>query len=163
MYVSPTNWDWYSENNDVLDVPKSADKGTIKKAYFKLAKQFHPDTNKGDDKASEKFKEVTEAYEVLSDDKQRELYDTYGHAGVELFVYGRHAFDGSKPAPKKFPARHTLEACEAVARLHGLSDDGIVYIQQNPDIIDQGVFHNDVISVGNQNVLFYHQQAFFDT
>lgn len=91
------------------------------------------------------------------------LCSDYGHAGVELFVYGRHAFDGSKPAPKKFPARHTLEACEAVARLHGLSDDGIVYIQQNPDIIDQGVFHNDVISVGNQNVLFYHQQAFFDT
>ncbi len=68
---------------DTLNVPKSADKGTIKKAYFKMAKQYHPDTNKGDEKAAEKFKEVTEAYEVLSDDKQRELYDTYGHAGVD--------------------------------------------------------------------------------
>ena len=91
------------------------------------------------------------------------LCSDYGHAGVELFVYGRYAFDSSKPAPKKFPARHTFEACEAVARLHGLSNDGVVYIQQNPDVIDQGVFHNDVISVGNQNVLFYHQQAFADT
>ncbi|WP_026375036.1 N-succinylarginine dihydrolase [Aestuariibacter salexigens] len=87
----------------------------------------------------------------------------YGHAGVEVFVFGRYAFNTSKPAPKRFPARHTYEACQAVARLHGLSDDTVVYIQQNPDVIDQGVFHNDVISVGNQNVLFYHEQAFADT
>lgn len=91
------------------------------------------------------------------------LCSEYGHAGVEIFVYGRYAFDGSKPAPKKFPARQTLEACQAVARLHGLSEDSVVYVQQNPDVIDQGVFHNDVISVGNQNVLFYHQQAFHNT
>lgn len=87
----------------------------------------------------------------------------YGKAGVELFVYGRHAFDSSKPAPKRFPARHTLEASEAVARLHGLSEQAAVMIQQNPDVIDQGVFHNDVIAVGNQNVLFFHEQAFVDT
>ncbi|MBA3989238.1 N-succinylarginine dihydrolase [Aliidiomarina maris] len=87
----------------------------------------------------------------------------YGHAGVEMFVYGRHAFDSSQPAPTKFPARQTLEASQAVARLHGLSDDNTVYVQQNPAVIDQGVFHNDVIAVGNQNVLFYHQQAFVDT
>ncbi|HAS16277.1 MULTISPECIES: N-succinylarginine dihydrolase [Idiomarina] len=87
----------------------------------------------------------------------------YGHAGVELFVYGRYAFDSSKPAPKRFPARQTLEASQAIARLHGLSEDNTVYIQQNPDVIDQGVFHNDVIAVGNQNVLFYHEQAFADT
>ena len=87
----------------------------------------------------------------------------YDQAGVELFVYGRHAFDSSKPAPQKFPARHTFEACEAVARLHQLDDSGVVYMQQNPDVIDQGVFHNDVISVGNKNVLFYHEQAFLNT
>ncbi|ABG40873.1 succinylarginine dihydrolase [Paraglaciecola sp. T6c] len=87
----------------------------------------------------------------------------YGERGVELFVYGRYAFDKSKPAPVKFPARQTFEASQAVARLHGLSDDNVVFIQQNPDLIDQGVFHNDVISVGNQNVLFYHEQAFLDT
>lgn len=87
----------------------------------------------------------------------------YGSKGVEMFVYGRHAFDHSKPAPSKFPARHTYEACEAVARLHQLNETNTVYVQQNPDVIDQGVFHNDVISVGNQNVLFYHEQAFLNT
>lgn len=88
---------------------------------------------------------------------------SYGDNGVEMFVYGRYAFDASKPAPQKFPARHTYEACEAVARLHQLNDDNTVYVQQNPDVIDQGVFHNDVIAVGNQNVLFYHEQAFLNT
>jgi succinylarginine dihydrolase len=91
------------------------------------------------------------------------LCSKYGQPGIEIFVYGRHAFDSSKPAPIKYPARQTYEACQAVARLHGLSDEKVVYIQQNPDVIDQGVFHNDVISVGNQNVLFYHQQAFYNT
>lgn len=91
------------------------------------------------------------------------LCSEYGEAGVELFVFGRYAFDYNKPAPRNFPARHTFEACEAVARLHGLSNDKVVYIQQSPEVIDQGVFHNDVIAVGNQNVLFYHQQAFVDS
>lgn len=91
------------------------------------------------------------------------LCSDYGAKGVELFVFGRYAFDYNKPAPRNFPARHTFEACEAVSRLHGLSDDQVVYIQQSPEVIDQGVFHNDVIAVGNQNVLFYHQQAFVDS
>jgi succinylarginine dihydrolase len=91
------------------------------------------------------------------------LCSDYGKKGVELFVFGRYAFDHTKAAPKRFPARHTLEACEAVARLHGLSHEHVVFIQQNPEVIDQGVFHNDVIAVGNQNVLFYHQQAFVDS
>ncbi|MGM0481099.1 MAG: N-succinylarginine dihydrolase [Pseudomonadota bacterium] len=87
----------------------------------------------------------------------------YGHSGVEIFVFGRHAFDSSKPAPTRYPARQTLEASQAIARLHGLSSEDTVFLQQNPAVIDQGVFHNDVIAVGNQNVLFYHQQAFADT
>ncbi|MEE1923886.1 N-succinylarginine dihydrolase [Pseudomonas sp. 148P] len=87
----------------------------------------------------------------------------YGEPGVEFFVFGRSAFDTRYPAPAKYPARQTLEASQAVARLHGLTDDGVVYAQQNPDVIDQGVFHNDVIAVGNGEVLFYHQDAFLDT
>ena len=67
----------------VLGVPKGATKADIKKSYFQLAKQFHPDTNQGDVKAAEKFKEATEAYEVLSDDEKRPLYDQFGHAGVD--------------------------------------------------------------------------------
>ncbi len=50
-----------------------------------------------------------------------------------------------------------------MARLHGLSEEGVVYAQQNPAVIDQGVFHNDVIAVGNGEVLFYHQDAFLET
>ncbi|MGY4526325.1 N-succinylarginine dihydrolase [Pseudomonas sp. TE21394] len=88
---------------------------------------------------------------------------SYGEAGVEFFVYGRSAFDSRYPAPQKYPARQTLEASQAVARLHGLSEGGVVYAQQNPAVIDQGVFHNDVISVGNGEVLFYHEDAFLDT
>ena len=91
------------------------------------------------------------------------LCSEYGETGLEMFVYGRHAFDTSQPAPKKFPARQTLEASQAVARLHGLKNENVVYVQQNPDLIDQGVFHNDVIAVGNQNVLFYHEQAFYQS
>jgi succinylarginine dihydrolase len=88
---------------------------------------------------------------------------SYGEAGVEFFVFGRAAFDTRFPAPQKYPARQTLEASQAVARLHGLSDKGVVYAQQNPAVIDQGVFHNDVIAVGNGEVLFYHEDAFLNT
>jgi len=87
----------------------------------------------------------------------------YGQPGVEFFVFGRSAFDTRYPAPQKYPARQTLEASQAVARLHGLSEEGVVYAQQNPAIIDQGVFHNDVIAVGNGEVLFYHEDAFLNT
>lgn len=89
--------------------------------------------------------------------------NNYQDKGVELFVYGRHAFDGTQPAPKKFPARQTLEASQAIARLHQLDPAYTVYIQQNPAVIEQGVFHNDVIAVGNKNVHFYHEEAFLNT
>tara|TARA_B110000467_G_C18325216_1_gene488440 strand:- start:1720 stop:2745 length:1026 start_codon:yes stop_codon:yes gene_type:complete len=86
----------------------------------------------------------------------------YGKTGLEIFTFGRYAFDSCKPKPKKYPARQTLEASQAIARLHGLADENAVFVQQNPNVIDQGVFHNDVISVGNQNVLFYHEQAYLN-
>jgi succinylarginine dihydrolase len=88
---------------------------------------------------------------------------SYGEPGVEFFVFGRSAFDSRLPAPQRYPARQTLEASQAVARLHGLSDAGVVYAQQTPALIDQGVFHNDVIAVGNGEVLFYHQDAFLNS
>ena len=65
---------------DVLGVGRDADAGAIKKAYRKLAKKYHPDTNPGDKQAEQKFKEVTEAYNVLGDEKKRKLYDQFGHA-----------------------------------------------------------------------------------
>ena len=88
---------------------------------------------------------------------------SYGKTGVEFFVYGQHAFNGQAPKPTKYPARQSLEASQAVARLHGLKDGQVVFAQQNPDVIDAGVFHNDVIAVGNGNVSFYHQLAFLNT
>ena len=86
----------------------------------------------------------------------------YGAKGLEFFVFGKYAFQHNRPQPKIFPARQTFESCEAIARLHQLSDDNTVIAQQNPDVIDQGVFHNDVIAVGNGNVLFCHEQAFLN-
>ncbi|MFQ6370441.1 N-succinylarginine dihydrolase [Shewanella sp. YIC-542] len=90
------------------------------------------------------------------------LCQAYDRAGVELFVFGHASTDHLRPKPQKYPARQTLEASQAIARLHRLDDDNTVFIQQNPAVIDQGVFHNDVIAVGNQNVLFFHEQAFWD-
>jgi len=90
------------------------------------------------------------------------LCSRHGEPGVELFVYGQTAFNPSAPAPAKFPARQTREASQAIARLHGLTDRHAVFAQQNPPVIDAGVFHNDVIAVGNGNTLFYHEQAFLD-
>lgn len=68
---------------EVLGVEKSADESTIKKAYRKLALQYHPDKNPDDKAAEEKFKEASEAYEVLSDASKRQIYDQYGHAGID--------------------------------------------------------------------------------
>jgi succinylarginine dihydrolase len=82
-------------------------------------------------------------------------------ASVHLFVYGRVARDADAAAPRRFPARHTLEASQAIARTHGIEDP--VFVQQQPDAIDAGVFHNDVISVGAGSLLLLHERAFIDT
>lgn len=84
----------------------------------------------------------------------------YGERSLQLFVYGRDDNGGS--APGRYPARQTLQASQAVARLHQLDDSQVLFAQQNPQVIDQGVFHNDVIAVSNREVLFCHQQAFVD-
>ena len=73
---------------EVLGIDKTADPATIKKAYRKLAKKYHPDSNVGNEAAAEKFKEVNEAYDILSDPEKKKLYDQFGHA----------AFDGTGAA-----------------------------------------------------------------
>ncbi|NOU49124.1 N-succinylarginine dihydrolase [Pseudoalteromonas sp. JBTF-M23] len=90
------------------------------------------------------------------------LCDSHGSKGLELFVYGASSLNNSIQGPKKYPARQTLEASQAIARLHHINHSQAIYIQQNPEVIDQGVFHNDVIAVGNENVLLCHEQAFLD-
>jgi molecular chaperone DnaJ len=73
----------------VLGIDRNATAQEIKKAYFALAKKYHPDQNKGDKNAEKKFQEATEAWEVLGDEKKKQVYDQYGHAGLN------GAFDGS--------------------------------------------------------------------
>lgn len=86
----------------------------------------------------------------------------HGGPGVQVFVYGRQGLNDA-PQPARYPARQTLEASQAVARLHKLYAERTVFVQQNPAVIDQGVFHNDVIAVSNGNVLFHHQHAFLNS
>ena len=88
---------------EVLGVDKKADESTIKKAFRRLAKKYHPDTNAGDAKAEEKFKEITEAYDVLSDKEKRKLYDQFGHAAFtegfdpnQASGFGGSGFGGTK-------------------------------------------------------------------
>src|SRR4030081_1528689 len=74
---------------EILSIQKSSTADEIKNAYRKLALQFHPDRNPGDKSAEEKFKEISEAYEVLSDGEKRRIYDQHGHEGL-----GRTGFTG---------------------------------------------------------------------
>ncbi len=68
---------------EILGVDRNADEGAIKKAYRRLAKKYHPDTNAGNGQAEEKFKEITEAYGILSDPQKRKLYDRFGYAAFD--------------------------------------------------------------------------------
>jgi succinylarginine dihydrolase len=78
--------------------------------------------------------------------------------GLHLFVYGRS--ERETDAPKRFPARQTLAASQAIARRHGLDPSRVVFARQRAEAIDAGVFHNDVISVGGGNLLLAHEHAF---
>ncbi|MEX0324785.1 MAG: N-succinylarginine dihydrolase [Puniceicoccaceae bacterium] len=82
--------------------------------------------------------------------------------GLHLFVYGRHAFTHLATEPKRYPARQTRESFESIARHHEIPDEQQIFLQQSPEAIDAGVFHNDVISVGNRDVFLCHEDAFLD-
>jgi len=79
---------------EILEVSQNADKTTIKKAYRKMAKTYHPDKNPGDTEAEHKFKLCNEAYQCLSDDKQRGIYDRYGKEGLQGMGGGGHSSGG---------------------------------------------------------------------
>lgn len=84
----------------------------------------------------------------------------YGEPGTQLFIYGRDKF--ARHAPSHYPARQTLAASQAVARLNQVNPGQLLFARQNPAVIDQGVFHNDVIAVSNRQVLFCHEHAFVE-
>ncbi len=85
--------------------------------------------------------------------------------GLHLFVYGHRALgkQTTRLKPVRYESRQAIEASQSVARLSQLNETNVIFVQQNPDAIDAGVFHNDVIAVGNENVLLYHEQAFVQT
>lgn len=85
------------------------------------------------------------------------LSSTYNSAGIEIFVYGR---DVNESLYRRLPGRQTCLASEAIARLHNLDDERCIFLKQNPAAIDAGVFHNDVIAVGNLDTLVFHELAF---
>ncbi|HHT0591728.1 TPA: N-succinylarginine dihydrolase [Legionella anisa] len=91
------------------------------------------------------------------------LCQKHSQSGIHLFVYGKNALGKSQAhiGPTKYPARQTREASEAIVRQHQLSENQVVFACQNPLAIDQGVFHNDVISVANESVFLVHEQAFY--
>lgn len=82
------------------------------------------------------------------------LAERHDMPGVEIFVFGR--------AGGPFPARQNIEASKAVARLHGLDPRRTLFVQQSDEAIAAGAFHNDVVAVANEHVLFTHEQAFAD-
>lgn len=95
------------------------------------------------------------------------LAPSHGAPGLHLFVHGHRGFRdrtaGGRArlvAPKNFASRQSREAFEAIARRHRLGANSALHAQQNPAAIDAGVFHNDVISVGHENVFLFHEQAF---
>ena len=98
---------------EVLGVAKNADEKTIKKAYRKMAKKYHPDTNAGNPDAEKKFKEVTEAYSVLSDPEKKKMYDQFGHAAFDQSAGGSYqgsgfgnGFQGFKSGPGGYQEYH---------------------------------------------------------
>jgi len=89
------------------------------------------------------------------------LCPDHDQPGLTILTYG-YTKAGTTKAPKHFPARHSLEATEAIIRSHQLNPDDCFCVQQHPDSIDLGVFHNDVIAVGHRNLLLIHEQAWCD-
>jgi succinylarginine dihydrolase len=89
------------------------------------------------------------------------LCEQPGASGVELFTFGRRALGGGEE-PTRYPARQTLEASQAIARRHGLDAARTIFLQQTPGAIDAGVFHNDVIAVGHEDLLLLHERAYVD-
>lgn len=100
---------------EVLGISKSATADEIKKAHRRLARKYHPDLNKNDPTAEKKFKEVQEAYDVLSDDKKRKAYDQFGHAGVNSAA-----------------AAEAAAAAAAAGQGRGRGAGGFRYTQQTP-------------------------------
>ncbi|KAF6271371.1 DnaJ heat shock protein family (Hsp40) member A3 [Rhinolophus ferrumequinum] len=122
----------------ILGVPRNASQKEIKKAYYQLAKKYHPDTNKDDPKAKEKFSQLAEAYEVLSDEMKRKQYDTYGSAGFDPGAGG--------PRQSYWKAGPTVDPEELFRKIFGefssssFGDFQSVFSQPQEETINTGPF-----------------------
>ena len=96
----------------VLEVSQTADEAELKKAYRQKALKFHPDKNPGDKQAEDKFKEASEAYEVLKDPEKRQIYDQFGHEGLK--GRGFNGFSGNVPLLFPFPLPFSAAACSII-------------------------------------------------
>lgn len=106
----------------ILGVPKNSSTKEIKKSYYELAKKYHPDTNKGDTDSSKKFQEVSEAYEVLSDDQKRKEYDTYGQTSEQMGRAGGGAgpqAHGPQGFSQNWQFRSTVDPEELFRKIFG--------------------------------------------
>ncbi len=112
--------------------------------YFKVHAPLAPSSLLGDEGAA----------------NHNRLCADHGSSGLEIFIYGRDGLDKAKGLT--FPGRQTIQASQSIARLHGLKEAGTLFHQQSPKAINAGAFHNDVVCVANETVLFYHESAFED-
>jgi succinylarginine dihydrolase len=160
---------WVANAATVTPAPDSAD-GRIHFTTANLSSQLHRSLEAEDTRRlletifpdSDAFAQHAPLPCILSDEgaaNHTRLCGRYEDKGVSLFVYGRRLIS-PEPQQPKLPARQTLEASQSVARSHGLAPSNTVYARQLPAAVDAGVFHNDVICVGNRNLLFVHEQAF---
>ena len=147
---------------EILEVSRDADQTTIKKAYRKMAKIYHPDKNHGDSEAEHKFKLCNEAYQCLSDDKQRSIYDRYGKEGLagmggrsyfqlghELLVHqpGEDGDDdlergGVRHAQAAHEARRHAVLIEPLADRGAAAvddDEAAAFLVQRDDVVKRGV------------------------
>lgn len=105
------------------------------------------------------------AHDTFADEgaaNHNRLCPHHGMQGLQIFVYGKISDSLNAFSTKKYPARQAHNASLALAQRHQLSDDHVLLIAQNPDAIDHGAFHNDVVAVTNQNLLLCHERAFCD-
>lgn len=158
---------------EVLGVAKNADEKTIKKAYRKLAKKYHPDTNAGNPDAEKKFKEVTEAYSVLSDPEKKKMYDQFGHAAFDQSAGGSYqgsgfgnGFQGFKSGPGGYQEYHLQEmqmifseiclkiySMEATVKAQMVSEVMVfteaVSMTMDPDLVAS----EDLVTTGQQTLI----------